>query len=72
MHTSIGNIYSKPTDYKLCKHCKAILWYEKDHCIHCSSTEFIEDIKSIEDRINNEVEYFTGIGHDIYNIEIDV
>jgi len=35
MEHALAKIVVKPSDYKLCKECGAINWYENGECINC-------------------------------------
>ena len=41
------DIYSKPSDFKVCKACKRLNWYENETCINtdCTSNLFDERVK---------------------------
>ena len=40
MKHTIDRILSNPNDYKLCKDCGMINWYENKTCIYCGSGNF--------------------------------
>jgi len=45
LHHDIGRIVGNPEDYKKCKLCGAVNWYENDVCIVCGCNEFEEFTK---------------------------
>jgi len=55
LDTTIGVVIGKPDDYKICKGCGAINWYENEVCHSCRNDEFREltekDIEEIEKAI---------------------
>ena len=59
METTLGNILGKLNDYKICKECKAINWYENDECRNCpQSMEFFEDEKIILKWCKDEYKFY--------------
>lgn len=40
MHQTIGRIAGKVTDYKKCKACQSINWYENEECHNCMNKRF--------------------------------
>jgi len=60
-HHTIGRIAGKPSDYKKCKLCGSINWYEREGCINCPSKEFEEFTEDdaeelLKDYEDNEIE----------------
>lgn len=35
MYNTIGRIAGKIIDYKICKECGSINWYENESCVNC-------------------------------------
>ena len=64
MHHSIARIAGNPEDYKKCRLCGAVNWYENERCINCGGTEFVEFTEKDAERL---LEVF-----DDEEIEIDV
>lgn len=48
MESELIRIYGKPTDFKVCKKCKAINWYENDECHNCNNKGFTSNEKTIK------------------------
>ena len=40
MEHMVSVIVSKPSDYKKCKSCGKVNWYEREECVNCPSKEF--------------------------------
>ena len=40
IHQTIGRIAGKPDDYKICRSCKTINWYENEECHNCLERHF--------------------------------
>ena len=58
METTLFNVFSKPNDFKICKKCGALNWYENKECKECGSKEFKDDKKSILKWANNEFDFW--------------
>ena len=54
MRHSIDRIKSNIYDYKMCKECGMINWYENEECIYCGSNNFNDIGDGIEDFIKEE------------------
>ena len=52
MRHSVDRILSNVNDYKICKECGMINWYERERCIHCKSSNFNDIGEGITDYIN--------------------
>ena len=47
MHHTIGRILGAwDTDYKICKNCGKINWYENERCVDCGNGKFRKVKKS--------------------------
>lgn len=66
MHHRIDRVLSKPDDYKICRACGNINWYENNFCKEndCVGTKFKPLDKRFLKKLDNEF--------DDYDIEIDV
>lgn len=53
MRHTVDRILANQHDYKLCKVCGMINWYEREICIYCGSNEFNEAGEDIAEWINN-------------------
>jgi len=58
MESSLSQIQQKPTDYKICKNCKSINWYENQECIGCMGREFSTNIESTVTVIEQEYSFY--------------
>ncbi len=59
MHTTVGYLIAKPSDFKNCARCGAFNWYENQRCITCGGDRFKEttqaDVKAyVEVRAHDE------------------
>ena len=63
MEQMIENIKSKPNDYKLCKFCNHINWYENEECVSCGESEFKELGKDIISAVEDELKYWVNEEH---------
>lgn len=56
MQAQLIQIHSKPSDYKVCKKCKTINWYENDICsnLECVCESFDESQEKVEEAIKKE------------------
>ena len=49
----VSDIIDNPDDFKKCKSCGAINWYENEECVNCGGTKFRElneeDLKNLEE-----------------------
>lgn len=54
-------IYSKPGDFKVCRHCNRINWYENEICIECGETGFVKDEKKVKRRIEDEYKFYKDV-----------
>jgi len=60
MKAMANNIIAKPSDYKVCKKCKSINWYENGECHICDHPQFTTN----EDIIIGEANEYIGIEYD--------
>jgi len=75
MHQILTNILGKPNDYKQCKKCNAINWYENIECVECENKKFIKNEKKLIKYIQADYNYYLSEGYtenDIDLIEFDV
>lgn len=64
MKVMANEIIAKPSDYKSCKKCKSLNWYENEICHACDHTKFTNN----EDIIIGEANEYIAIDYD-YNEE---
>lgn len=76
MEASLENIKEKPTDFKICKECGAINYYENEKCINCRKIDFEERDKKVVELIERDYEFYQQEegyqGEEIDKIFIDV
>ena len=69
MHTTVGYLVSKPEDFKMCRKCGAINWYERERCHSCGGRAF----RHVKERdILGYIEAKSHDGHFCDECEIDV
>lgn len=56
MEVQLIQIFSKPSDFKVCKKCKNINWYENETCfnLECTSGSFDEREEVVERTVEKE------------------
>ena len=67
MEADLNNIICKPSDFKICKKCNSVNWYENENCHNCDNTEFKEDEQSVIEWCQKEYKYWKEI--EIYDEE---
>jgi hypothetical protein len=68
MKHSIDKIKSKIFDYKVCKKCLRINWYENEECCLCQNKTFSKNKKLINNYINSEIKFYQT-EYEEYNLE---
>jgi len=65
MQVDMCGIEMKPGDYKVCKECCVINWYENDVCRNpdCSCDEFLESKDDVLEWLYAEYRYYDGEGY---------
>lgn len=58
MEATLEKILGKPSDFKLCKSCKAINWYENEECRECHKKRFNWNVKLIEKWVDYEFKFW--------------
>jgi RNA polymerase subunit RPABC4/transcription elongation factor Spt4 len=61
MERRLVDILQKLNDFKVCKKCGRINWYENENCIECSSDEFDKSREAVRVAIENEYNYWINI-----------
>ena len=53
-------IETKPSDFKVCKKCKCLNWYENEDCVRtdCDGTEFDESEEAVNRWVKEEYEFW--------------
>lgn len=59
MEQTLGRILGKPNDYKRCRQCGVINWYENKHCHSCQHKQFRKPGDGIENYCKTDIEYYT-------------
>ena len=58
MERTLSAILGKPNDFKLCKKCNALNWYENDNCHDCGEDKFITSDKAIAKWVDKEYDFW--------------
>ena len=75
MEKELSAIFGKPSDYKICKGCGAINFYEHEECHNCNKNNFHKEGLGISKYIDNEYEFYKKEGYteqEIDNIKTEV
>jgi ribosomal protein L40E len=77
MNHTLDKIKSNPCDYKVCKECNNINWYENKSCQFCYSdlTNIRVIEKSTSKWINSEIDFYIDMNYsidEVYNVSIEV
>ena len=54
----LANIETKPSDFKVCKKCGSLNWYENESCFNCGAEEFDESEEAVWKWVSDEREYW--------------
>lgn len=55
MYHTLDYIQSKPSDFKICKKCGCINWYENKECHLCKSSNWYKRIYDVNKWIEEEI-----------------
>jgi len=70
MESQLMQIQAKPSDYKICRFCNKINWYENENCVQCGEyNKFWISENKVIDAI--ELEYAFWIKEQLTEEEID-
>ena len=58
MHTLLSVIACKTSDFKVCKECGCINWYENEECHNCGGSKFDESKEAVERWVKFEYEFW--------------
>lgn len=74
MTVTANTIIAKSTDYKVCKHCSSINWYEKTYCHTCGHTQFTTDKRAVVEEADSYIDLEYDYRQELYeeHPEIDV
>ena len=65
MENSLEKILGKPSDYRMCKLCGNINWYENTSCVFCGDetieSETTMSNEDMSDWITEEIQFWTEI-----------
>jgi len=61
IETRLDNIVMKPSDFKVCKKCGRLNWYESGCCFDCGNEKFNNSKKAVLSWAVNEYEYWQEI-----------
>lgn len=75
MYARLDYIFVKNSDFKVCKECGHINWYENEECFFCEHKEF-EFGEAVSIAVDEEYEFYqeeykiTELGCDAVEIEV--
>lgn len=75
MTTQLCKVLCKVSDYKICKCCKAVNWYENEDCCKCGDTDFDERGSVVTAYVDEEYSFYSKDGYSenqIDDFEIEV
>ena len=58
MEFRLDYVVVKPSDFKICKCCGQLNWYENDFCINCGCENFDESEESVRKWTQDEYDYW--------------
>lgn len=70
MEKEIGAIVGKPNDYKICKDCGAISFYEAEECHNCGHKDFKEREIDVLKYIDAEYAFYKEEGSSEQEIDV--
>lgn len=59
MEVKLDQLYFKPSDFKICKSCKKINWYERTTC-SCGKKAFDESEEAVFEAYKKELDFWTN------------
>ena len=60
MEFRLDYIETKPNDFKICKSCSNLNWYENEDCCNCNFADFDELGEGVPEWVEAEHEYWVG------------
>ncbi len=69
METTLEQIIGKKNDFKLCKQCERINWYENKICHCCNGKEFNDHGKKIIEYVEYDYKFYKKLGYDEEEID---
>lgn len=63
MEVRLDQIQFKPSDFKVCKSCNKINWYENEICFFCGKRAFNNSKKMVEKAYQNELDFWISEGY---------
>jgi uncharacterized protein with PIN domain len=61
MERTLRDILQKLSDFKVCKNCSRINWYENESCIECGNNEFDKREEAVKEALEKEYDYWINI-----------
>ena len=61
MEFRLDYMFMKPSDFKICKSCGEVNWYENESCKECGSERFDDSEKAVRKWVDCEYEYWKKI-----------
>ena len=58
MEVKLDQLYFKPSDFKICKTCKKVNWYERTTC-SCGEKGFDESEDAVLEAYQKELDFWT-------------
>lgn len=58
MEVRLDYALQKPSDFKVCKKCGALNWYEYEECFTCGFEEFDESSDAVSKWVDDEYKYW--------------
>ncbi len=58
MLRDLQGIQQEPSDYKLCKECNHLNWYENEECCSCQNVTFSDNKKDVLRAIQEELNFW--------------
>ena len=62
MEVRLDQIEFKPSDFKVCKSCEKINWYENEECV-CGENDFNESEDAVKKAHQDELDFWIGEGY---------
>ena len=58
MEKALADILGKPSDFKVCKNCNRVNWYENEECIECGKNVFDDSKEEVIKNIESEIKFY--------------
>lgn len=70
METQLSNLLVKPNDYKLCRSCGVVNWYENEFCHFCEHEKFQEIGDNVQEYYKEEIDFIIEITQPEFDNEV--